>query len=185
MLRAVDGALSHYPGEFSGVCQHGTSAIHPRSLEPVRFLSRPSFDAEVAGADIIITHAGVGSVHSATSHGRRAIVFARRSAFGEIVDDHQLQLVAEFDRAQKVFVAHDEESLAVWLGKLLRGEVQPTLGPSRDRAEAISLVASAMAQGRRQSGPAMIRKAILAVMSAAGQLVRAPSINTGARPSEK
>ncbi|MBY8875306.1 hypothetical protein K7640_26075 [Micromonospora sp. PLK6-60] len=49
-------------------------------------------------ADVVVTHAGVGSALAAMRAGRRAIVVPRRRAHGEHVDDHQVELAHGLDR---------------------------------------------------------------------------------------
>lgn len=46
----------------------------------------------VAQSDLVITHAGVGSVLSALRSGQHPVVLPRFSILGEHVDDHQLEL---------------------------------------------------------------------------------------------
>ncbi|MEH0938280.1 glycosyltransferase [Micromonospora psammae] len=49
-------------------------------------------------ADVVVTHAGVGSALAAMRAGRRAIYVPRRSGHGEHVDDHQVEMARELDR---------------------------------------------------------------------------------------
>ena len=58
------------------------------------------------------THAGVGSVLVALANGKRPVVVPRRKAFGEAVDDHQLQLGRRFAAAGLVTLVEDPEELA-------------------------------------------------------------------------
>ncbi|TDC80782.1 glycosyl transferase family 28 [Micromonospora sp. KC606] len=49
-------------------------------------------------ADVVVTHAGVGSALAAMRAGHRAIYVPRRRAYGEHVDDHQVEMARELDR---------------------------------------------------------------------------------------
>lgn len=49
-------------------------------------------------ADVVVTHAGVGSALAAMRAGRRAIYVPRRRRHGEHVDDHQVEMARELNR---------------------------------------------------------------------------------------
>lgn len=49
-------------------------------------------------ADVIVTHAGVGSALAAIRAGHRAVYVPRRARHGEHVDDHQVEMARELDR---------------------------------------------------------------------------------------
>ena len=59
-----------------------------------------------------MTHAGVGSVLVALANGKRPVVVPRRKAFGEAVDDHQLQLGRRFAAAGLVTLVEEPAALA-------------------------------------------------------------------------
>ncbi|MCR2808886.1 MULTISPECIES: glycosyltransferase [unclassified Microbacterium] len=68
-------------------------SIEGRTSVPYEELSRASADAEV-----VISHAGVGSALTALRAGKHPILIPRMSAHGEHVDDHQVQLARELER---------------------------------------------------------------------------------------
>ena len=49
-------------------------------------------------ADLVITHGGVGSIVMALKMGKKVIAVPRLSAFGEHINDHQIQIVDSFDK---------------------------------------------------------------------------------------
>lgn len=55
-------------------------------------LDAESFASHSQKADVVVTHAGVGTLMSLLDLGKKPLVMARRSAYGEHVDDHQLQV---------------------------------------------------------------------------------------------
>lgn len=65
--------------------------IFPRRVRVVKFVPIKSMNLLFSTADVILTHAGFGSVLQAVKLGKRPpIVFPRLSKFGEHIDDHQL-----------------------------------------------------------------------------------------------
>lgn len=47
--------------------------------------------------DKVITHGGTGAIIGAVKAGKKVIVVPRLSSYGEHVDDHQLQIMQQFD----------------------------------------------------------------------------------------
>ena len=77
--------------------QHGhSSATAPPGAEVVDFLGFEEMIETMRRARVIVTHAGVGSMMVALAQGKRPVVVPRLHAFGEAVDDHQLQLGRRF-----------------------------------------------------------------------------------------
>jgi UDP-N-acetylglucosamine transferase subunit ALG13 len=72
------------------VVQTGPSPVRPAGARCVPFMSFDELTAEIDRADVIVTHAGVGSIMVALMHGKRPFVVPRLRRFGEAVDDHQL-----------------------------------------------------------------------------------------------
>ena len=68
-------------------------------------------------ARVVVTHAGVGSVMVALANGKRPVVVPRRKAFGEAVDDHQLQLGRRFAAAGLVTLVEEPDGLAAALAR--------------------------------------------------------------------
>lgn len=66
----------------------------------------------VAQADLVITHAGVGSVLSALRAGQHPVILPRRASLGEHVDDHQLQLAELLADRGLATVASPDDDLA-------------------------------------------------------------------------
>ncbi len=56
----------------------------------------------IAGADVIVAHAGVGTALAAFEVGACPILVPRRFARGEHVDDHQIQIASELERRDLV-----------------------------------------------------------------------------------
>ena len=100
------------------VVQHGSG----RPPDNAR-LAKPFFSfAETVElfnrADKVITHAGVGSVLCATNAGHTPLVVPRLRRYGEHIDDHQLQLIRELDRAGSVLGVWEIERLVETLSRV-------------------------------------------------------------------
>jgi len=93
--------------------QHGAAQSFSCSdCDGVAFMEMGEFEQRVNEAELLILHAGAGSVIHAVRAGKVPVVMPRRAIFGEHVDDHQMEFARELEKAGKVFVAYDAASLA-------------------------------------------------------------------------
>lgn len=89
---------------------HSTGTLVPHA-EHVDFLAFDDLAATIRRARAVVTHAGVGSVLVALANGKRPVVVPRLKAFGEAVDDHQLELGRRLAGAGLVTLVEDPERL--------------------------------------------------------------------------
>jgi len=83
----------------------------PRHFKPVARLS-PADYAEVFGkARLIISHAGMGTILTALTQGKRICIMPRQLKYDEHRNDHQLATVERLRDHPSLFLAHDEEEL--------------------------------------------------------------------------
>ena len=112
LLRAV----VELPFDEELVVQHGHSAAIERDgARLVDFLPFEQMGENMRRARAVVTHAGVGSVLVSLANGKRPVVVPRLRAFGEAVDDHQLQLGRRFAAAGLVTLVEDLGLLAAAL----------------------------------------------------------------------
>lgn len=93
--------------------QIGSSRYRPLFFDYREFLPLDEMAAFIQKADIVVTHAGVGSTLLCLSFGKIPILFPRKQQHGlvEHVDNHQLEFARQMDRQQKLLVAYDEQDL--------------------------------------------------------------------------
>ena len=97
--------------------QHGSSAIVPaNAARTYDFLLFDDLVREMRASRVVVTHAGIGSIMTALSCGRRPVVAARLVAHREAVDDHQLPVARRLEEAGLVTLVEDlaqlEEAVA-------------------------------------------------------------------------
>jgi UDP-N-acetylglucosamine transferase subunit ALG13 len=99
-------------GDEEVLVQHGhTPPTGCPNCTFVDFLPFEQMVETMRQARVVVTHAGVGSVMVALSVGKRPVVLPRRKAFGEAVDDHQLQLGRRFAENGLVTLTESEQDL--------------------------------------------------------------------------
>jgi UDP-N-acetylglucosamine transferase subunit ALG13 len=95
LLRAVEDL----PRTEPVVVQHGPSKIRPTGASCRAFVPLEALAGLVREARVVVSHAGVGSILLALANGKKPYVVPRLRAFGETVDDHQVESARQFARA--------------------------------------------------------------------------------------
>ncbi|MFC7321851.1 PssE/Cps14G family polysaccharide biosynthesis glycosyltransferase [Halobacillus campisalis] len=78
------------------VVQNGNTSFESDVLTLKPFVTYDEMDALFDQADLVVTHAGTGSVTTALKKGKKVIAAARLKEYGEHNDDHQLELIEVF-----------------------------------------------------------------------------------------
>jgi len=111
LLKAVDDLVERSVITEPVFAQIGYSTYTPKHYEYKKFLDRDEFASIEGKADIIITHAGTGAIVGAVKQNKKVIAVPRLSKYGEHVDDHQLQIVAQFKKMNLICVCEDLSKL--------------------------------------------------------------------------
>jgi len=83
----------------------------PKNIMTVDFLAPDEFYNLFDKADLIISHAGMGTILSALQKHKPIIIFPRIAALGEHRNEHQLATAEKFKELGSVYVAMNEQEL--------------------------------------------------------------------------
>ena len=98
-------------GQVRWVIQYGsTQFAHPWALTEERFPPL-LFDQYLARADVVICHAGAGTLLNAWKYGHMPVVMPRLKAYNEHIDDHQYVLAHELAGQRLIIPAFEPENL--------------------------------------------------------------------------
>jgi UDP-N-acetylglucosamine transferase subunit ALG13 len=117
LIRPVDA----WAGQRSGrdvFAQIGKSDLRPRNIEWTMFLDPLDCRERIANADVIITHAGMGTILTALEFGKPILVMPRRADLRETRNDHQFGTSRALARAGCISVAWNEGELTAALSRL-------------------------------------------------------------------
>lgn len=103
-------ALEQLPGERLFV-QHGPVPPPASAARSTAFMQFPEVVESMAEADVVVCHAGAGSILCALRAGHVPIVVPRLKRFKETVDDHQVELARALDAEGKVVSVEDVDRL--------------------------------------------------------------------------
>jgi len=125
LIRRLHSVL---PEEWEVLWQVGPSRVDDLGIRSVVSMPASELRAAIADADIVISHAGTGSILSALSLGKRPIVVPRREAHGEHVDGHQDELANFVADAGLARVIEADEIELSDIEEARRWRVLPTAG---------------------------------------------------------
>lgn len=91
--------------------QIGPSDMQPRAMTHADFLPAAKADELMRQADLVVSHAGMGSILTALRYQRPILIMPRRAGLGEHRNDHQFATAKWIEGRSGVSVAWDEEEI--------------------------------------------------------------------------
>ena len=93
------------------IVQAGHTKYESKKMQIFDFIGYDKMSELVDKADLIITHAGTGSITGPLKKGKLVIACPRLAKYGEHVDDHQEQITQAFYDAKYILMLDEETSL--------------------------------------------------------------------------
>lgn len=111
LVKAVDEAIDRGLVQDTVFAQIGLGNYFPKRMEYVTSLEKEAFDQTLNSCEAIISHAGIGNISLALKTAKPMLVMPRRSKYGEVVNDHQVDTARKFEELGHVLVAYDTDEL--------------------------------------------------------------------------
>ena len=126
-------------GRSDVYAQIGPTDYCPSKIQWTKFLGPEEFKRRFEAANVIVAHAGTGSIITALQLGKPIVVMPRRARLRETRSDHQVATAEQFRRFGSVVVAWDEKELVLRLEGIdnLAGRQAVGSYASRELVEAI------------------------------------------------
>lgn len=105
--------------------QTGASDYIPQNYAYENFLDRAAFAQKISECDKVITHGGTGVIIGAVKKGKKVLAVPRLAKFGEHVDDHQLQLLKQFDELGIIIACYELDELEDKYKELCEAQLNP------------------------------------------------------------
>lgn len=93
------------------IAQVSASNYVVKHMKSFSFINPKEFNELFAKADLIVSHAGMGSIISALQLGKPIVVMPRKSGLGEHRNDHQMATAKKMESLGYIYVAYDEGQL--------------------------------------------------------------------------
>lgn len=98
MLNEIDLLIKDGFINSKVIVQAGSTMHSSDYMEVIDYLPMDKFHKYIEEADLIITHGGVGSILDAIKHNKKVIAVPRLEKYHEHSNNHQIEVVEEFDR---------------------------------------------------------------------------------------
>lgn len=119
LLKMVDELIDEKVITEYVMAQVGHSSYRPVNFESFDFKPESEMKKLMENANILITHAGVGTITTALQLNKKVIVVPRLSQFGEHVDDHQLEIAEAYHQKDYIALANNKVELSALLKNIV------------------------------------------------------------------
>lgn len=110
--RLVERLVEIMPADAEVVWQTGSTDVSGLGIEGQATVPEQELRDAINDADVVISHAGIGSLLCALEASRCPVIVPRRAAHGEHVDDHQVEIMQTLRRTD-IAVAREVEELTL------------------------------------------------------------------------
>ena len=100
------------------VAQIGCTKFSSDKIKTLSFVSREEYAKLIDEADLIISHAGVGTITDCIKKGKKVIVVPRLKKYKEHTNDHQIQITKEFEEKGYVLATYNTKDLERTIKKI-------------------------------------------------------------------
>jgi UDP-N-acetylglucosamine transferase subunit ALG13 len=111
LVKAVDDLIGSGKIKEKVTIQTGYTEYIPKNCDSFKFTDYDNIVELCKKASIVISHGGVGSIITPLELGKPVIVVPRLKRFNEHTNDHQLQIVKELERQEKIIPVYDIKNL--------------------------------------------------------------------------
>lgn len=118
LLKKIDEEIIKGNIKEKVIVQAGFTKYKSDNMEIFDLVPMDTFEEYMKKADLIITHGGVGSIMSSLKLNKKVIAVARLCKYHEVVNDHQIQIIENFDDAGYIIGVTDMNDLDKALKKV-------------------------------------------------------------------
>lgn len=93
------------------IAQTGYSDYKPINYEYKDFMDKDEFLSKIDESSIIITHGGTGSIINSLIKEKNVIAVPRDCKYNEHVDNHQYEIVRQFEKAGYIIGVYDVDEI--------------------------------------------------------------------------
>ena len=104
------------------IVQNGFTEYESNKLKLFKYLDKDDFDNYLKKADLIICHAGVGTIVNCLKNDKKVLAVPRLSKYGEHQNDHQLQIANAYFQKGYILVMDDNDDFDEKIAELRKFE---------------------------------------------------------------
>ena len=118
LLKAIDYEIENGTIKDEVIVQSGKTKYKTDCMKVIDFLSMDEFNQYIDKADYIITHGGVGTILDSLKKDKKIIAVPRLKKYKEHVNDHQIQIISEFEKDGYLLGVEDLNELGTAIKKI-------------------------------------------------------------------
>jgi UDP-N-acetylglucosamine transferase subunit ALG13 len=122
MIQAVDEAAPLLHGKEL-IVQALESQYKAKHFKTLDYISPSDFKHYIESSELVISHAGTGTILSVSQLEKPLIVFPRSGKLKETRNDHQMATCRKLESITKLQVAYDQQQLTEKIGLYLQGKL--------------------------------------------------------------
>ena len=122
LVKKVDEIAPRVPSEI--VIQKGYSSYRPKNTKYFDFVPINTAKKQIKNSELVISHAGIGTIILCKEHGIPLIILPRRKKYGEHMNDHQMEIAQMLAkrREKNIHVIYAEEKLEEKIHEVLKAK---------------------------------------------------------------
>ena len=115
LLKKIDKLIENGNIKEEVYTQVGVSDYKPKNFKYTDFMTQDEFNKKINECSLVITHAGTGVIVNAVKKEKKVIATPRLAKYGEHVDNHQIQLIKEFEDLNFIEACYNIDDLEISL----------------------------------------------------------------------
>ena len=121
LIKAIDEIAVELPEKII-VAQVFNSKYKVKNIKTVEFISPLEYNNYIDQSELIIAHAGMGTILSVLQLEKPLLIFPRLSKYKETRNDHQVATSEWFEKHNYLYVAYHEEQLRIKVLEILKNK---------------------------------------------------------------
>ncbi|NWF91911.1 MAG: beta-1,4-galactosyltransferase [Syntrophaceae bacterium] len=137
LIKKVDEIASHT--SYDILIQKGYSSYRPQSARYFDFVPIQTAIEYIRTSELVISHAGIGTIILCKEYGIPLILFPRRKKYGEHGTDHQVEIAHAIEERKDdhIYIVYEEDGLEARIDEVLTKREKPVL---RTNAGKVNLI---------------------------------------------
>lgn len=111
LVKEVDRLVAEKVIKDEVIVQAGVTKFKSKNLKLLDYVDVEAFQKYMKECDFVIAHGGVGSILDAMKMKKKLIAVPRDAKYDEIANDHQRQIIEEFDKKGYIIGCKDVDDL--------------------------------------------------------------------------
>lgn len=118
LLDAIEKQIKNGTIKEKVIVQAGYTDYISDNMQILKMIPMEEFDKYIKECDLLITHAGVGSIMTGLSNNKKVIAAARLKEYNEHTNNHQIQIATEFSKEGYIIYLDNFDNLDKVLEKV-------------------------------------------------------------------